>query len=541
MVETVGSDGRLTKPLRNDPATMDISYTQCVGACLHSEGQAVGCHVECVNQVPTQQLSAVLEALTYSYEPARSETNRRTTWLHQTFSSLLGSHVFSKKPYTLPPELLSQITAYCYSSFAIEYAMARLALASDTKADDARTIFLDTSRQIWARLSSFEGVDYIASLSNASDDLHTELIFKPDALRSPSSIHTAENHLGVRKIIFHYSKTSPEVEQCDGLWWRNIHLRGPTRLVVQSDGLKVRHVSLAEDKTKPRPTVWAKPLLGPTRLVRLEEAPLPTRMSSLLLNDPRTIGYAFYWNTRLVSMHAVTSEQDLSFYDGDHNGIWTYFPLLERELITEIWIRGQTKWDMALILKTSRDRIVNVGPYLNILPGTPIRLLELPSQATASWIFFELYRVGVRHLGFSSTKPEHAPGHTISLPAPMSSNPGYDCYFYSTAVLDKVNEITPCQRMIHGQTKIIGLLLRYSDGRRASLGQVRFDCLTSPLKVDGIWSILLTLAADWRGQFVSALSLDCVGETNSSCLRASNLDTLDWWFSLQASKVYLAH
>ncbi|TQN63892.1 hypothetical protein CSHISOI_11532, partial [Colletotrichum shisoi] len=206
------------------------------------------------------------------------------------------------------------------------------------------------SQRIWAHFTTFEGVDYIASLSNAADDLHTKLIFEPDAFRSSRSVHTAENHLGVRKIIFHYSKTSPEVEQGEELWWRSIHLlKGQTGLVVQSDGLKVRHVLLAEENNRLGPTRWAKPLFGQVRLVRLEEAPMPTRMASLLLNDSRTIGYAFYWNTRLVSMHAVTSEPDLSIYDRDHDGIWTYFPLLERELITEIWLRGQTKWDMALI------------------------------------------------------------------------------------------------------------------------------------------------------------------------------------------------
>lgn len=233
-VETVGSDGQLTKPFRNDPASMGITYMQCVGACLHLEGQSVGCHVECINQVPTKQRSAVLTALTYNYKPARTETNRRTTWLHQTFSSLLSSDIFSKTTPTLPPELLSQITAYCHSSFAVEYAMARLALGY-TKVN-ARTTSISMSQRIWAHFTTFEGVNYIASLSNAADDLHTELIFEPDVFRSLRSIHTAENHLGIRKIIFHYSETSPEVEQCEELWWRNIHLlKGPTRLEVQSD------------------------------------------------------------------------------------------------------------------------------------------------------------------------------------------------------------------------------------------------------------------------------------------------------------------
>ncbi|WQF76672.1 hypothetical protein CDEST_01686 [Colletotrichum destructivum] len=188
-----GSDGRLSTPFQNGPAFVvneSDAYIQCVGACLHSGGQAVGCHAECVNQVPARRLSAVLKVWTYNYEPARSETNRRITWLHQTFSSLLRSDVFGKKMPTLPPELLSQITAYCYSSFAIEYTMARLALGC-TKAN-ARTTVISMSQRIWAHFTTFEGVDYIAPLNNAADHLHAEIIFEPDPVRSVKTVYIAE-------------------------------------------------------------------------------------------------------------------------------------------------------------------------------------------------------------------------------------------------------------------------------------------------------------------------------------------------------------
>ncbi|CCF45965.1 hypothetical protein CH063_03745, partial [Colletotrichum higginsianum] len=91
------------------------------------------------------------------------------------------------------------------------------------------------SQRIWAHFTTFEGVDYIAPLNNAADHLHAELIFEPDPARSVKTVYIAENHLGARQIIFHHSETPLALEPCEELWWRNLHLKGPTKLVLQSD------------------------------------------------------------------------------------------------------------------------------------------------------------------------------------------------------------------------------------------------------------------------------------------------------------------
>ncbi|KAK2036466.1 hypothetical protein LZ31DRAFT_561119 [Colletotrichum somersetense] len=528
-IKAASEDGQLSEQLPNDPAMM-AKHIPCVGACSHSGGQATGCHVECVNQVPIERLPALLKLTTPNYEPTPSECARRAAWLHRKSASVL-----SRTLGILSPELHYQITGYCLRSFAVEYAKAILTL-HDTPTNPT-TLCLSVTDEIWAHRANFEGINYLSSLSNSADKYHAELIFKPDPKRSVEIIYVAENHLGVEQMIFCTCSDRPEINKSQDLWWRMVHVETSTRLVVQRDSLKIRSVAFEEKQTTSPLTLWATPPLKPVRYVQLEHSPQATRMSSLLLNKPCVVGYAFYWYLRIKSMHAVTCEEDFSFYHGNNNGIWMYLPLHEGEKIAEVWRLGETKWNMALIFKTTRGRTVIVGPPLGMLSTTPPSLLALPCQQTSSHLFFEASRIGVRNIAFDSPEPKKPLDYTITLPKP-SNIPGSD-YFYSTATLGGVNEITPCQARINGQTKVIGLLLRYSDGYRACLGQIRLDCLSTSLQVGSNWSMWLVFSKDEHGCFVAGLTLSRPEKDKLPCsLEVCDLDDLDWWFYLQDCKVH---
>ena len=78
---------------------------------------------------------------------------------------------------------------------------------------------------------------------------------------------------------------------------------------------------------------------------------------------------------------------------------------------------------------------------------------------------------------------------------PDESSPlHFDRWFYTHCRLENVMEITYCMtKDRHNNPIIIGMLLRYENGRRACVGQYRPDWAGSPLRVDPRGSL-------WVGQ-----------------------------------------
>lgn len=65
-------------------------------------------------------------------------------------------------------------------------------------------------------------------------------------------------------------------------------------------------------------------------------------MTSVLCNDPKPTAYSFYWGCRIITIHAHTPGEDLSFYEAlkePWGSLWLHMPLDSNERIVDIWKR----------------------------------------------------------------------------------------------------------------------------------------------------------------------------------------------------------
>lgn len=195
----------------------DIIYSRCPGACPFDE-RVEGCHAECTEFVSSlDSRTALLKATSHQYEPLLARDERRTLWLHSRWSSILGTTT------PLPVELCNQIARYCLRQFAIVYAQASL-----EKTPHSVTTKVSTLGKIWARYTIFEGVKYIASLSNEkpdTDGIDVALIHDTDTIHVSTCIYIAEDHLGIRHIVLVPSSETPIFQTVvNGIWWRKLEI-----------------------------------------------------------------------------------------------------------------------------------------------------------------------------------------------------------------------------------------------------------------------------------------------------------------------------
>lgn len=181
----------------------------CDGVCGGNE-QAAGCHIECRRLVPdkTRRL-ALLAAARYSYEPWRAQDDRRRQWLLARWTDVL--HHEYRRRYGVPRELCSQIAQLSLRHFALANALASLNIRS--------TRPVRISKSIWARYTLFEGIWYIASMSNkagggaAHDD---DILVVSES--EPSTVFVAEDHLGIRGLLEGGVGVTSTVKSHRGIW-----------------------------------------------------------------------------------------------------------------------------------------------------------------------------------------------------------------------------------------------------------------------------------------------------------------------------------
>lgn len=207
---------------------------QCTdfGRCRH-RGRSTGCHSACAGPLAAESPSsraALLEVLEYRFEPLPSEMVRRMRWLRQRFASSLER----AKP-SLPLEIRLEIAEHLPGSDLHRLVMAP-AVRVLPKCFQERTFHVSMSEEIWARFVSFEGIQYISSLSNSRDDHHSESIFAPDPSRSVKFMHIARSQLGITQVMFAGSSQDAVFEDGQGQWWEYVELAKPNpMLVIKTD------------------------------------------------------------------------------------------------------------------------------------------------------------------------------------------------------------------------------------------------------------------------------------------------------------------
>lgn len=205
--------------------------------------QAVACHPECLALVPSESLSAFLEATSYRYQPPEVEDERRVRWLRFTWSSILS------KAYPIPMELCDHIAQYCLQPFAILCGLAFW----ETRSRYITPSHVSFSTKVWVRFTLFEGLRYILSLTNeqtTEHDIGVRLAVDPELAQLDTAMFLAEDHLGVREVLFTPSSQTPTIgerpiKERQNIWWRSVVVPGP-------DSTRESQLNVSLRLTKPR-------------------------------------------------------------------------------------------------------------------------------------------------------------------------------------------------------------------------------------------------------------------------------------------------
>lgn len=188
---------------------------------------------------------------------------------------------------------------------------------------------------------------------------------------------------------------------------------------------------------------------------------------------------------------------------------------------------------------TNQGRVTIFGPRYR--GGRPWELFYT-SDGMPSRIFFEKSPHGIRRLAFESPKPI-SQSQSIRIPIPSYPYPEhYDCvdcgYFYSSAAMENVIKIIPCEEeYVVDHRTIVGLLFRYSDGTQACVGRFRLDCAGTPLVVGKSPQMWLSFYEDMRIIVDMGVSSP-PWPMSPTCLYVSWAGKLEWWFSQRQCRLH---
>lgn len=191
------------------------SYEICGGACSHPNGWAPACHINCVRLVEGR-IRECLQATAYTFEPTRAQQESRDRWLLDTLVSKWARmrpdpHGQILNLRILPVELRWKIAEHLLR----EYSTARVSALQPTE----QTQTISISKAIWARFVAFEGITYVASLSNSRRDDKDQLIHTPTPQHADHDIYLCQDHLGILQVVFSHSEKPLTVSERRTAWW----------------------------------------------------------------------------------------------------------------------------------------------------------------------------------------------------------------------------------------------------------------------------------------------------------------------------------
>lgn len=199
------------------------TYEICSGSCPHPDGWAPACHSDCVRLVEGR-LQQCLDIMIYKFEPTQSEEKSRDRWLLASLAS--GWANAKPRPHEgilnmpgLPPELRLQIA----EQMLREYCVARLSALPPL--DNSREHEISISVKVWARFVVFEGVSYIASLSNCQVYDTDRLVHNPTPQQADYSIYLRQDHLGILQVILNPFEKPLVSSKRRGTWWTSFRTK----------------------------------------------------------------------------------------------------------------------------------------------------------------------------------------------------------------------------------------------------------------------------------------------------------------------------
>ncbi|TFB04218.1 hypothetical protein CCMA1212_004128 [Trichoderma ghanense] len=495
--------------------------------CYH-----VGC-LEVAGLEDGPQLIRFVDAMKYQRLPSLLQKVLRRRQLLTCLSTELSEH-FALQGTNLPLELWHKVAAHLLPHYAAANARS---LWRRTEPEVVRL-----TEEVWCKYLEFEGIRYVARLSNTPSDGCWELAYRPSG-ETIKYLFTRENHFGVMDLRFSAMPNLRQVEETPGIWWRRACITdADVALRARSDGLKFRYFI-----GTPRDIVACNiPLPDGVRLANLaipSPKKLPAYMSSLVFNQPSVTGYSVLWADSVVTIYAHHGIEDWRCYQSaTTTGTWLHMPVDPGEVITEIWGRpGDVPRQRGLGFKTNLGRIFFAGAYCACFYRRP-GLWSLLARPGQSRVFFGDSDSGITLLAFEDPRPM-GPNLPFS-PPPPSVEPPVRClghHFYSNHCLTGLVRVTPCRA--GDRPGLTGMLLHYSNGHRESVGQVRLDCLCLPISLQDRTSWYLAFKAAAGGKFFYLAAIMATPPSPDSgfekVVQLFFEGTLEWyWSSLDCHVLY---
>ncbi|KAJ4328448.1 hypothetical protein N0V84_001132 [Fusarium piperis] len=533
---------------------LDSSYTR----------DRIACHGECLKAIPPPRIPKVLQQAAYTFVPSKAVRKRRENWFISK-----TTHVVSTSVKWLPPEVSINIAKQCSSALALSYAES-LAESVAMLATRQKPIFIAIAKYpMWARYVLFDGVAYVAELSNLRFPKGVTAILVPRTSKI-DTLYVAQDHLGIRRVMFGNSEKAPQVSPEPGLWWWASSFHPSGQLRSHSDGIKLRKLSTVSDgiteELKPG-QMWAipQPLKKQLRIHRGGYRYRIPRFTFFECNHPDIVGYSACWYKTVRVIYPHFPGEDMSFYKetaAEHLMVtWLYMPMDKGELVTKIWEskveihdvgRPESRRIKSIVMETSQGRMWNIGLHSRRHSGV-WTLLDKPS-ASPSRIYIEDALTEPPQLAFESPDPNE--GHTAyPPPVPYRSssqhqllNGGSDDehwspwdidldeeYLYSSAALCGVTKLAFCRGDADGTPNcVLGILLHYGDGVKRAVGSVRLDLLDPAIEIAGSRGLSFRMNK-WKNMVEATLStVDEVGESVDGVdkwIKVPWYGTLVWWFS----------
>ncbi|KAI1841716.1 hypothetical protein JX265_013698 [Neoarthrinium moseri] len=492
---------------------------------------------------------SLLLANRYAFEPPTSNDRRRGARLQRRRAAILSIAL-----HCLTPELCLEIAGYIICEDATEQFET---LCFSRRSSDCSISF---EKDIWAYEIALEGISYVATLSNTFLDGGRKVL---DYGQSPNltEAYIIRDHFGIRDLVFAGSNSLDRKPDQNAVWWHTIPISSVTTVQGKSDGIKLRSLSRgrphsgSEGPLAIMDIAWPTPFEG-TQIRSLRFGNLaPTladplipwtcRMLPFLCFNPGIRGFSIAWSGRLVYLHAHVENETMSHYDFVQatykNVVWVYFPMDWNEVLTHIWTRsGRFYRNTGLMFQTNAGRVVMAGP---VLP---------PRVSQSSWkhlcaagdpsacLYFEYSKRGIHRLALlgSSGAFQHIPRLETSTPCPGRNSMGE--YFYSAASLQNVHEIKLCRKTHLSHAPITGMLLRYSDGHQACVGECGVQTFGETIDVSSSTKLFLGfMRTERKNPYLSKVELiQSNDEVSLHWLDLSWEGTLEWWFSYKDCKVH---
>jgi hypothetical protein len=137
----------------------------------------------------------------------------------------------------LPSELLAQVSSYLLRECAAVSVRAELHAKSGSFGMQPQQILMNVRRDIYADFVNLEGIQYVKRLCDSTLQASSQgRLLNVQSKSLPSSIYVAEDHLGIRLVLFgRPDKALREQSKLLGLWWNIVNIDADTEVKTETD------------------------------------------------------------------------------------------------------------------------------------------------------------------------------------------------------------------------------------------------------------------------------------------------------------------